>query len=266
MRHTPLLIGDEITAKQVNAKVNGVRRQANRALTIAIIALLLFGTFFGLLLYYGIHYGNLIQSNANIAYNQNQLLKSEVYEALMNISSNYNSTIVQTGTFDWFPGPVSSTYYIEHVQIGPLGFDVVTFNPPSTPLPTSSSIWTFEMRNFVPIINQIILIPQGDPGMGGTFGPSLLRMTSSNAAKMDVSNGCLVNSYNGIGAIPVNSCVESGTSSDYGLTPGLNALRVDRTSFNVASTYFLYGTIVSNPSSLLVGQTFTITSPWQFVF
>ena len=50
MRHTPLLIGDEITVKQVNAKVTGVRRQANRALTIAIIALLLFAAFFGLLL------------------------------------------------------------------------------------------------------------------------------------------------------------------------------------------------------------------------
>jgi len=266
MRHTPLLIGDEITAKQVNAKVNGVRRQANRALTIAIIALLLFGTFFGLLLYYGIHYGNLIQSNANIAYNQNQLLKSEVYEALMNISSNYNSTIVQTGTFDWFPGPVSSTYYIEHVQIGPLGFDIVTFNPPSTPLPMSTGIWGFEMRNFVPIINQIILIPQGDPGVGGHFGPSLLRMTSSNAAKMVVSNGCLDINFNGIGMIPTNTCIQTSTYIDYGITTGLNSLRVERTSFNVGTTYYLSGGISAQPQSLLVGQTFTLTSPWQFVF
>lgn len=262
------LIGDGITTEQLNKKANGIRRIAKQARVIAIIALLLFGAFFGLLLYYGINYGNLIQNNANIAYNQNQLLKSEIYEALMNISSNYNSTIVQTGTFDWFPGPVSSTYYIEHVQIGPLGFDIVTFNPPSTPLPTTTAVWTFEMRNFVPIINQIILIPQGNPGMGGAFGPSLLRMTSSNAAKMDISNGCLVNSYNGIGVIPVNSCVESGTVNipDYGLTTGLNALRIDRSDSVTASTYYLVGAISANPQSLLVGQTFTITSPWQFVF
>jgi hypothetical protein len=239
-------------------------KRSNRALTIAIIALLLGIAFGALTLYYGIHYGNLIQYNQIQAANQNQLLKAEIYDALMNISSSYNSTIVQTGTFDWYPGPVSSTYFIEHVQIGPLGFDVVNLNPPSTPLAMSSTDWTFELRNFSPLITQIVLIPQGNPGMGGAFGPSLLKMTSSNSARMVVSNGCLINSYTGIGPLPPNSCVESGTTSDYGLTPGLNALRVDRTSFNVASTYFLYGTIVSTNS--LLGQTFTLNTPWQFVF
>ena len=243
--------------------------RANIATALAVIAILLIGGTFGMALYYCISYGNLIQHNSMTAVSQNQMLRAEVYDALMNVSSTYTVTIVQNGTFDWISSPSTtplqtSNYTLKHVQLGPLGFNVLVLNPPTVPLNIIAGPgWFFRIQNFVPIANQLLLLEQGD--ITTAVGPSLLRMTSANAKKMQITGGCLNNTYTGIGVIPSGACVVSATAGDFGITPGINALRIDTSSFNVASAYSLYAIVASNPASVVNNQNFTLTSAWEFV-
>lgn len=245
-------------------------RRANIATAIAIVAILLIGGTFGMSLGYGISYGNLIQQNAITANSQNQMLRAEMYDALMNVSSAYTTTIVQNGTFEWISAPSTTplqtaNYTLKYIQIGPLGFNVLVLNPPPVPLNIITGPgWYFRIQNFSPIVNQLLLLEQGDVTIPAV-GPSLLRMTSSNAKKMQITGGCLNNTYTGIGVIPSGACIVSGTAGDYGVTPGINALRIDSSSFNVASTYSLYAIVASNPSSVVANQNFTLSSAWEFV-
>lgn len=253
----------------LDERIKNAKRRADQALTVAIIALLLTGGAYVLSIAYGISWGNLIQNNAIAAKNANQMLRSEIYDALMNISSGYSVTIIQNGTFEWISAPSAtplqtSNYTLKYVQIGPLGFNVLVLNPPLVPLNIIAGPgWFFRIQNFVPVVNQLLLLEQGDQNTA--VGPSLLRLTSANAKKMEITGGCLNVSYTGIGVIPSGGCVVSGTASDYGITPGINALRISTTDYVTASAYSLYAIVASNPSSVVNGQSFTLTSPWELV-
>lgn len=247
-------------------------RRAQEALTVAIIALLLTGGAYALSLAYGISYGNLIQNNAIIAKNQVQLLRAEIYDALMNVSSGYVTTIIRNGTFDWTTTPVTTTltsnYTLKHVQIGPLGFDVLVLNPPPTPLNIAPGGSGFSLGNFIPRVDQVILFTQSYDLSLTQLNHNLIRLTDQNARKMNTSNGCLQNTNYGqilIGSTPP-ACYVTGVLEDASPLWGINALGIripNPTSAPLGSNFFYQAEIV------FVGPpaptTFTLNSAWELV-
>jgi hypothetical protein len=259
----------------LDERIKNAKRRADQALTVAIIALLLTGGAYALSLAYGITWGNLIQNNAIAAKNANQLLRSELYDALMNVSSNYVVTNIRNGTFEWSWYPLftvaqTSNYSLNHVQIGPLGFDTITLNPPQTPLPITAGGYAFKLGNFTPRVDQIILFTQGI-GNHVQLNTNLLRLTDKNARKMSISDGCLQNTNYGqiLLSAPSPSCYVSGIPlTDANPISGINSLGISIGDTYLAPTYpdnfFLDGYIVfisPYPGSI----TFTITSPWELV-
>lgn len=191
-----------------------------------------------------------------------EMFKMEIYDVLMNISSSHITTNVQNGTFEWTSRDLSipqiSNYTLNYVQIGPLGFNVLLLNPPATPLNILTvPNWRFKLSNFVPIINQLIVIPQGVADGGPDSGPALLRLTSSNAKKMQITGGCLT----------AGTCLISGTSTTdtFGEQTAINALNVDRNDFEIASSFYLEAYLYGNPDDVPLNKYFTLTSPWEFI-
>lgn len=260
--------------KTLDERIKRAKKRADDALTVAIIALFLIGGAYVLSIAYGVSYGNLIQNNAIIANNQNQLLRSEIYDALMNVSSNYIVTIIRNGTFDWTTVPVSTTitsnYTLKHVQIGPLGFNVLILNPPPTPLIILGGGFSFQLRNFLPRVDQFILYTQSYTNPTVQANYDLLRLTVENAKKMNISNGCLLNTNYGqilIGPTPP-ACYVSGVLEDPSPLWGINSLGVriiDTSIAPLGNNFYYESEIVSLGGGFSYPITFTLTSPWELV-
>jgi len=249
------------------------RKRANEACGTAIVALLLGILAGGLALGYGITNSNDIYNNAIIANTQNQLLRAEIYDALMNVSSTgYNMTLIKNGTFDWYeslsPTTVTSNYSLNHVQIGPLSFNVLKLYPPATPLPIPSAGYEFRMINFTPRIDQIILVNQ--PLMAAVqVNIQLLRLSDSNARKFNISSGCLINTDYGqanLMTAPAPACYITGIAgSDTGPLFGINALGVNTGNPSLSpNNYYFFG-VVQYLSGFQSGLTFTINSPLELI-
>lgn len=268
MRH-PLLIGDEASDKrllQIENRGKYNTRQANRALTVAIIALLL-GTLGTVAAFaYGISWGNLIQNNAQVSNNQYQMLNAEILELIMNTSSSYNVTTVQVGTFVWTNGFTSAPtgdYRVKHVQFGEiLGFDVLEIDPPSTPITfVGATPYAITMESFNPLITQFITPGSGLPNTGAGF--ISLPMTSSNLGKISVNDPCL-GLCTGF-PVATGACCETSSTGD--ITPSATAANAFRVFFTYASpsSYYLGIFFITDNPTALFGKEFTISSPWTLV-
>ncbi|MBX9637198.1 MAG: hypothetical protein K2Q45_06575 [Nitrosomonas sp.] len=257
--------------------------KVNVAVGLSLLSFVFVVAAFILALTYGLTNANSIHDNAIIAKSQTDMLKLEVYNALMNTSSSSSvhiESIVRNGTFDWITinnnlvvARQTSNYTLKFIQIGPLGFNLLVLNPPAVPLAidVDSNNWSFQLENFLPFVDQLLVIPQGDVDFPN--GPVFLRMTSSNAKKMSVSGGCLDIPYSGYGQVLAGGCVISGAAKSFGnfggniFELGVNALQVYSNDITDISQYVFRASIATNPSerNLLIGQTFTITSPWEFI-
>lgn len=269
----PLINKKPERIETLDERIKRAKNRADQALTVAIIALLLTGGAYALSLAYGISWGNLIQNNAIFANNQNQLLRSEIYDALMNVSSGYSVTIIQNGTFEWSTIPAATTlmsnYTLKHVQIGPLGFDVLVLNPPPTPLSVSAGGSGFSLGNFIPRVDQVILFTQSYDLSITQLNHNLIRLTDQNTRKMYMANGCLQNTNYGqilTGPPTPPACYVTGVLEDASPLWGINALGIripNPTSAPLGNNFFYQAEIVfvGPPSP----TTFTLTSPWELV-
>ena len=83
--------------------------------------------------------GNLT-AQYNLLHSQILLLQANAFDAIMNVSggggSPYTRTNVQNGTFNWkdlFETiAISANYSLDLISIGPLNFQLLTLNPPSS--------------------------------------------------------------------------------------------------------------------------------------
>jgi hypothetical protein len=213
----------------------------------------------------------------NLLHNQILLLQANAFDAIMNVSgggggSPYTRTNVQNGTFNWKNAfetvSISSNYSLDLVTIGPLNFQLLTLNPPSSPFVMDTGLggFIFSLKNFNPTVSQLVRPPQDVNVLSVVSFP----LTSANVGKIGVSNdgGCFSN-YFGVSppapaAIPPY-CFEVGPfSNDYTSTT-IHSLLLGSDNLSLGREYFLTGKIAYNPIDYLDGHIFTLSSPWELV-
>lgn len=219
--------------------------------------------------------GNLT-AQYNILHGQILLLQANAFDAIMNVSggggSPYTRTNVQNGTFNWKNSfetvSIPANYSVDLVTIGPLNFQLLTLNPPSSPFVMDTGLggFIFSLKNFNPTIPQLVRPPQDVNVLSVVSFP----LTSANIGKISVSDdgGCF-SRYFGVSPpapAPIQPyCFEVGPfSNDYASTT-IHSLLLGSDNLSLGREYFLTGKIAYNPIDYLDGHEFTLTSPWELV-
>lgn len=241
--------------KKQQSVEESLQSQIDRNFLIATTALVLaLSTGIGLGVGFGVGFGNRINDAEN-ALRATQLRTNNVEMQLLELVMNTSSvapvyTTRLSGTFDYAVQSNAetvisgSTYRLRDVTIGPLNFTILELGAPTTPYVFPASFVTayrFKLRNFVPPLQPTPLFLE-DTSQG-------YPVTQANLNRVSITGGCFVSA----------TCTLSPDVGD-GIIPNAILFRNPGLTPVTNEIQFYIG-----PTATVVGQTFTLSSPWMFL-
>lgn len=220
------------------------------AVAALILAILLAG---GLSIGFGVGFGNRIDQ-AEQALTAMTLRTSQVEMQLLELVMNTSSiapvyTTRISGTFEYaFQANTEtviagSAFRLRDVTIGPLNFTLLELNPPTAPYVFPATFVTdyrVKLRNFVPSLEPSPLFADQSNGYP---------LTQGNINRISISGGCF----------QAGACILRIDNGD-GVIPNTILFRNPGLTTATTEIQFYFG-----PAGALVGESFTLSSPWMFL-